>query len=1267
LLFLLVLIISVPVIFLSSCRTSVDFPCDFQGREYEREAGKSGVDQEVEEAGKQELLSFPTGTFTAGITGKEKIIEVTRSNPGYGEPVLGINTESTNLNAIAYSPDGKIIASGGNDMVVKLWDTETGNLIRKLVNHTGFVHSLTFSHDGKLLVSGNSDTNIVIWNVTSGEVIKVLTDHTGMVSDVAFSPNGKLLASGSWDFTIKVWNTVDWTEVETFTAHDNFVDSVHFSPDGKLLASGSDDRTLKFWNTTSWELNSTISPIIFPQLISAVRFSPDGKHFATGCWIGETAADLRLYDVESMTYHPLVGHVNGIGLNSIDFSPDGKLLATGARDETVRLWNVTTKETVKVLASHVGRVDGVAFSPDGTMIAACGMDSYIWLWNVARGAEEGEFIGHESTVYTAVFSPDGQTLASGSYDNNIILWNVTSRDKMLPLAGHNAAVHSVAFSPDGKLLVSGSWDTTVRLWNVTEGKELSVSPLTHHTNAVKQVIFSLDGTVVISGSIPPDSEIRLWNLTSGTEILPTLRGHSFDVSSLALSPDGSLLASGSWDSTIKIWNITSGQLLRTLTGHVGRVFSVAFSPDGQLIASGGWDNRLRIWNVTNGEELQVLGKQGSGIHSIAFSPDGELVAAGSIEGTIRFWNVTNGEDSPVKTIHVPTTAVFSVMFSPDGKILASGDNNGIIRLWNVNLIPDGDCDGMPDDWESDHGLDPLDFWDKFDDIDNDGLMNSLEHFRGTSPLERDSDGDGMPDGWEHLSGVDPAAHDAVDDSDSDGIITLYEFQTGLDPWYDDGSGDKDGDGLTNLQEFQYGSWANQIDSDLDGMPDGFEYEHGFEPLINDSLLDEDGDMMDNLYEFQHEFDATNASDALDDKDDDRMINQYEAIHGLNASNPDDANGDKDIDGMENFYEAIHGLDASNPADARVDNDGDWVNNVDEFSGGRTDPNDPWSFPLLSFSFFHAVVVILILFTVLAAFSYFLNDRRKKQLALTARLKAPDYPTALKIQKSGYSSHQAFIEASNDAKALVKEGNALYYQGEPVKAAQTHEQALTVFERLDDKLSIAATIFWIARIQKERQELIDDSAILKLFPRPLRDEPVIESIDHMLQALLAEAKKNWGMATESWQAALERRNLDIEFRLICQGAILEFDVKDWLDNPLATTRGSLITRLEEWQENSMQSRQYGNLCQTFLLRARIAFATAQFEEVDKWLDQCLKTAEKNRLLMYQEAARKETEILLRHRKRIQEELAKLLKPEEQEKVLQEYIKEALDSLDKEGLL
>jgi serine/threonine protein kinase/Tol biopolymer transport system component len=278
---------------------------------------------------------------------------------------------------------------------------------------------------------------------------------------------------------------------------------------------------------------------------------------------------------------------------SVAFSPDGKTLASGSRDQTIKLWGVSTGKCTTSLTGHTRVVHSVAFSPDGKTLASGSRDQTIKLWDVSTGKCTATLTGHTESVYSVAFSPDGKTLASCSGDQTIKLWGVSTGECTASLTGHTASVRSVTFSPDGKTLASGSGDQTIKLWGVSTGE--CTATLTGHTATVYSVAFSPDGKTLASGSWPP--AIKLWEVSTGKNT-STLTGHTKVVHSVAFSPDGKTLASCSGDQTIQLWDVSTGKCTATLTGHTESVYSVAFSPDGKTLALASSDSTVRIWDVS---------------------------------------------------------------------------------------------------------------------------------------------------------------------------------------------------------------------------------------------------------------------------------------------------------------------------------------------------------------------------------------------------------------------------------------------------------------------------------------------------------------------------------------------------------------------------------------------------------------------------------------------------------------------------------------------
>ena len=513
---------------------------------------------------------------------------VTRKVIDAGSPVL----------TLARSPDGNVLAIGGRDNYVRLFNADTGQpLGGPLTGHTDIVMSVAFSPDGHRLASAGADDTVRLWNTDTGQPIgDPLTGHTDDVNSVAFSPNGYRLASAGADNTVRLWNADTGRPIgDPLTGHIYPVLSVTFSPDGHRVASGADDNTVRLWNAD------------------------------TGRPIGD----------------PLTGHTDSVF--SVAFSPDGHRIASSSDDDTVRLWDADTGQPHgPPLTGHTDAVFGVAFSPDGHRLATASGDSTVRLWDADTSQPLGTpLTGHTHSVWAVAFSPDGLRLVSASEDATVRLWGIANL-----LVGHSDLVWDVTFSPDGHRLASASDDQTVRLWDTDTGQQIG-PPLTGHAGAVNRVAFSPDGHRLASGS--DDDTVRLWSTDTGEPIGAPLTGHTAEVTDVAFSPDGRRLASASLDGTVLLWHAETGRaLMKGTLDHPDVVDSVVFSPDGKLIATSCGDKKVRRWDADTGEPIGTPLDQGERVPTLEFSPDGQtLAAAVSYDNVVKLWDPDTGELSTV--------------------------------------------------------------------------------------------------------------------------------------------------------------------------------------------------------------------------------------------------------------------------------------------------------------------------------------------------------------------------------------------------------------------------------------------------------------------------------------------------------------------------------------------------------------------------------------------------------------------------------------------
>ena len=587
--------------------------------------------------------------------------------------LLSLEGHTSMVNAVAVTPDGEQIVSGSMDDTIKVWDLQSGRLLRSLKGHSFGVYSVAVTPDGKKVVSGSGDHTVKVWDLQSGRLLRSL-EHTNSVFALAVTPDGSQVISGSQDSTLQVWDLQSGRLLRSLEGHTDKVRTLAVTPDCRQVIAET-ERTLKVWDFQSGHLlHSLEGGRTYGIYTFTVAITPDGKQVISGS--GDN--NIKIWDLQSgHLLRSLEGHKNG--MNGVAVTPDGRLVVSGSNDHTVKVWDLQSGRLLHTLEGdpHEGRpgnVIAVAVTPDGKQAISGAEDCTVKVWDLQSGRLLRSLEGPGDVCAVAV-TPDGVQMISGSSDHGLKVWDLRGGRLIRSIAEHDDKIQAVAVTPNGKQIVSGTFHGFIHIRDLQSGDLIRY--LQGNSWACMPVAVTPDGKQIISGTSL--NTIMIWNLQNG-RLARTIEGHKDNVRAVAVTPNGKQIVSGSKDNTIRIWDLTRGRLLRTLDGHTGSVIAVAVTPNGKQIVSGAEDKTLKIWDLQTGRLLRSQEHTNS-VNAVAVTPDSSQVISGSKDHIIKIWDLQSG--CLLHSLEGHRSGVSSVTVTPDGKQIVSGARDKTIKIWDL--------------------------------------------------------------------------------------------------------------------------------------------------------------------------------------------------------------------------------------------------------------------------------------------------------------------------------------------------------------------------------------------------------------------------------------------------------------------------------------------------------------------------------------------------------------------------------------------------------
>jgi WD40 repeat protein len=644
-----------------------------------------------------------------------------------GVELRTIKASIDRLVTIDFSRNGRWVATGGVDRKIDVWETASGSHIVGF-EHLDGIQSVAFSTDDKWIAAGDRGGTVHIWPIDAHDDSQpdkkkrqpiVWQAHTGRISLIRFSPDGRQLITVGRDGAVTVWHPFSQSTHRTVDAPDRAFHGMAFTPDGQSLLTIDGSGEVLSWDPTIEKTHSTL--FRHASALNSITVSPTGAFLAAGDSRGRVLlGDLKTEDLNIPSPLSILDDQERGSVFDLTFSPNGRALAVGSAPSTIFVIDLVTRESIPGLTNISG--NSPVFSPDGRQLALR-VDNRVDVWDTSTCKILFVLRGHAGSVAQVAYNPNGRTIATASDDRTVKFWNATDGTELSSIVGHRSPVSCLAFSPQGRSLLSADRDGAIKIWQIATGSELM--ELERRQGFCMKMLFSVDGrrlacyrtdsSIVVTdlntqnGGMVDDStddrtlssktlfEARLHqhvvrkldrmppNLgLSRSQQRQTFRGHTGPVTCVDVSDDGNLIASGSHDATVRIWDRHSGALKRTLESQSGRITAVAFQPESALLAVAYEDRSVRVWDLNARGVVTQFAQRDHEIIGLRFNNAGDQLLVAELDGKVTLWDVKSAKALQTISSRLSLHEGFLMDYDEQGHAwLAGRTSQGLVTVRSI--------------------------------------------------------------------------------------------------------------------------------------------------------------------------------------------------------------------------------------------------------------------------------------------------------------------------------------------------------------------------------------------------------------------------------------------------------------------------------------------------------------------------------------------------------------------------------------------------------